>query len=290
MSSTIGLKNLGNTCYLNVALQSLLSLTHFKVILESFREPKPEVILFLLSCLVTSPYSIRSPESVYELYLALHHNTRHMPEDAVECLLRLIQYFEDNLQIQKQKINQHYQGCSCTTFWFENYSSIVHDVFIGIAYIKMTCTSCSFKTQRFETFQILPLYVESCSCIYDGFAQLLQNHEINGATCDHCKHTNTTIITNQLFHKLPPVLIFEIIGTNSLFSLDDNFITDHVHGHNRTQILYKLKSAVMYTGGHYNCLVFDSIAKEYMFIDDEHRQKTELKNHKSFRYIIYERD
>ena len=135
MSSTIGLKNLGNTCYLNVALQSLLSLTHFKVILESFREPKPEVILFLLSCLVTSPYSIRSPESVYELYLALHHNTRHMPEDAVECLLRLIQYFEDNLQIQKQKINQHYQGCSCTTFWFENYSSIVHDVFIGIVHL-----------------------------------------------------------------------------------------------------------------------------------------------------------
>ena len=67
-----------------------------------------------------------------------------------------------------------------------------------------------------------------------------------------------------------------------MFLLDDNFITDHVHAHNRTQILYKLKSAVMYMSGHYNCLVFDSIAKAYMFIDDEHRQKTELKYHKSF--------
>ena len=93
MSFVNGMRNLGNTCYLNVALQCLLSLDSFPLILHSIGERNNPAFLFLSDTKHSG--TVRSPDTVYDLYLGLNRDRRNMPEDAMECLLRLLDYFEN---------------------------------------------------------------------------------------------------------------------------------------------------------------------------------------------------
>ena len=145
MNSMNGLLNIGNTCYLNVAIQALLSLKTFPLLLRSIRDRDNPAIVFLQECIRSG--TIRKPDSLYDLYLGMNTNKRHMPEDAVECLLRFLHYFEE--QTHNTRKRKSLKGCMCHKFWnsIEPFS-IVQELFDGIILVKTTQN----ENQTFRNF------------------------------------------------------------------------------------------------------------------------------------------
>ena len=62
-----GLANLGNTCFLNTAIQSLLSLSTFTMILNSLKDQHSNFICFFENALGLTTTAVLKPEAVYEL-------------------------------------------------------------------------------------------------------------------------------------------------------------------------------------------------------------------------------
>lgn len=284
MSAINGMRNLGNTCYLNVAIQCLLSLSCMPIILNNIKNPKPSAILFLMDCFILQT-SVRSPDVLYEQYLSLHNNKRHMPEDAVECFLRLLQYIEDNLK----QINSHVSvnECACSIFWKStNNLTLIQEHFVGLVYIKMKCTVCSELKKKFESFQIIPIHTSNS--LRDGLIKLITFSEnIDGVECENCKEKCSFTVTHT-FHRLPKVLLFEIVGSGDSFKFDEILVIDHTHGDEYTKLSYRLKTVVIYNGSHYTCISYDSLAQRYVFIDDERTVPIELNTSIRVRCLLYE--
>ena len=92
MSKIKGLRNLGNTCFLNVVIQCFASLSCLNSLLNHM--DNNNAVHFLKNYINDiDNENILNPLPFYELYLNLYKNQRHMPEDAIECFLRLLQYF-----------------------------------------------------------------------------------------------------------------------------------------------------------------------------------------------------
>ena len=284
MSAINGMRNLGNTCYLNVAIQCLLSLSCMPTILNNIKNPKSPAILFLMDCFSLQT-SVRSPDVLYEHYLSLHDNKRHMPEDAVECFLRLLQYIEDNLRKKKSCVSMN--GCACSIFWNNtNNLTLIQEHFIGILYIKMKCTVCSQLKKKFESFQILPIHTSDS--LRDGLIKLITFSEnIDNVECENCKQNRTFTMT-QTFHRLPKVLLFEIVGSGDSLKFDEILVIDHNHGDEYTKLSYRLKTVVIYNGFHYTCISYDSLAQCYVFIDDERTIPIQLNTSIRVRCLLYE--
>ena len=290
MSSRNGMRNLGNTCYLNVAIQCLLSLSCLPILLNNVKQPHPPAIKFLMDCLcITSPI-VLSPNAVYDTYLTLYDNKRHMPEDAVECFLRLTQYIEDNM-IQRVQTTPPLQtiSCACDLFWKNQKDlTLLKDFFYGVLYSRTTCTNCNRTTTKFETFQVLPIHSSVTNSISDGLIHLTNHSErIDSVECEGCKEKNTFTV-DQTFHRLPKVLMFEIIGRNNPFRFDEVLVIQHTHGHENENITYRLKTLFLYNGSHYHCIAYDALLQKYAWIDDERVTLVGLNFNDSLRLIVYE--
>ena len=286
MSAINGMRNLGNTCYLNAAIQCLLSMSCMPTILHNIKDPKPPAVLFLMDCFSLQT-GVRFPDVLYEQYLSLHDNKRHMPEDAVECFLRLLQYIEDNLKKSHSTISMN--GCACSIFWNNTDNlTLVQENFVGLLYIKMKCTTCNVLKKKFESFQILPIHIETSSSLREGLIRLITFSEnIEGVECENCKQ-NRTFTVNQSFHRLPKVLLFEIVGDADSFHFDEILVIDHTHGNEYAKLSYRLKTVVIYNGSHYTCISYDSLARNYVFIDDDKTFPIQLTTSIRVRCLLYE--
>ena len=285
MSTVFGFYNLGNTCFLNAAVQCLLSLSCFKDILNMCQRPFSPALVFLQKCLDNE--SVANPSPVYDLFLRLNKNRRNNPEDAVECFQILLEYFEKN--ISERRALDTRSHCACYSFWNNQLSSsALQDIFGGIFYVKTNCSTCHHTTQRFELFQTLVLHTNTCSSIREGFIKLLNMSEnVNDATCEPCRSRSTTLNLNRSLHKLPRVLTFEIIRNNNL-KIDESIFIELVHGTERNQLTYSLKSVILYTSAHYTCICFDDASKSYKFVDDDRVENTSLETNRSIRFVVYE--
>ena len=280
-----GLANLGNTCFLNTAIQSLLSLSTFTMILNSLKDQHSNFICFFQNALGLTTTAVLKPEAVYELYIRLSKKKIHMPEDAVECLLHLIEYFENNVVINNNNINNNNTICMCVNYWKTITNDlIVHKLFSGIIHKKTECSCCGFIKQHFELFKIIPIY-NTCSIKQTLINLVSLRENICNVRCDNCEK-QVTFESTQYIHRLPLILMFETIGQSENYVYETLIKIDHSHGINELKYEYKLKNIILYENAHYRCISFDSIKKDYFLIDDETIRPPYTSS--SVRLLVYE--
>lgn len=271
--SVHGMRNLGNTCYLNATIQCLLSIKRIRYILDVVNS-KSNAIIFLIDCFDKKQSCTQTPASVYELYVSLFCNIeKNSPQDSMECLLRFLDYFEKQTETRKSYnsiLSICNEQCSCVSFW-DNIptNSIVRDIFTGIIHTKTQCHSCNNKVEKFDTYQMLPIHADLSKSIKQGFMQFINiPDQICNARCDSCSNGSVIFTKTQSIHKIPSVLLFEIIGSTRELYIEETIVIDHAHGFERTRFVYRLKALILYNNAHYTCIVYDSDHQCYLHVDD----------------------
>ena len=236
-----GLLNLGNTCYLNSAIQLLSNIRIFSLYFlskqyqEDIAEENKEVAflkewIMLLNgmweettsqipnCIV-KPISLK--RSLGHFYPSYNGFNQQDGQEAIGVILDILHKsvcYEASIRpVIKDKSAKLTRTEELTlksiTAWsksFENEFSIPVHLFYGQFYSQVKCDNCNFVSETFDPFNtlLLPL-TKSCETIYDCLDNFGLSEDITadcGWRCEKCK-MQTSAKKKVTICKLPPILI-----------------------------------------------------------------------------------
>jgi len=253
MRGIIGLANLGNTCYMNSAIQAFRHCPEWTLFCSqgkheeyiTDKESKPTTTLLAYQDLVRALWGGTGPAYVgplgfyTELKKAVHDTiydvfVQRSPQDSHEFLMWLLDqmYMATQKSLKLAPINEENplmsgQAIQAWNRAFHQYSPLT-DLIFGLMRIQYKCHGCSALHTRWDTFNSIKVPLGKNS---DGepwtLSQCIQHEfheeEIEGYECDACKKKCTVTKTPSLW-RLPKVFIvtlrrFTPMGTrdNSMF-------------------------------------------------------------------------
>ena len=233
----VGLKNLGNSCYLNAVLQILFSIDEIKNffsteitedIINQNKSKDKEKILFLsfkniiLNILTIKNYSLFKP-GIFK-YLLDSNFAEDKQQDASEFFLYLINNLHDFLNVNKNedkdKNNELFE-INCNNVADEEWNlflnknkSIIVDLFYGQMASFVKCPNCNNETYNYLVFNTIEipindkkenstLNIKSCLDEYFKNESLDKN---NLYDCEKCKK-KVNSIKKLTITKIPEILI-----------------------------------------------------------------------------------
>ena len=221
---------------------------------------------------------------LYKLYQSLFPRVvQNTQEDAVECMLRFIEWFEKNTLHTARIVNT---GCLCDSL-FKSSHSYLRSVFTGVHERKHMYKCCGNVTTVLETFTILVL--NNCTSIKNCLNKTLYNNEIiKNTSCDLCHCRTGQIEQRIVFHRIPSVLISDIIDNGSL-QIENTFNIEHTHGTVTSMYTYTLRSIMLFNKCHYSCIV----RRHGVFYLTNDQNVKEIEDYTVFQHlarcVVYER-
>ena len=247
--TTIGLANVGNTCFLNVILQALriappmvqMTLKDLEHPITLREESKKREIVVAFQTLMQDFWKARIPEGrqptmiprgfVHAFYNVLRANDDdwHSPgeqSDAAEVLQYILEGMHDGMY---KKVRMEVQGDALTSedaqqikaiqswadFHSKEYSSIIHN-FYGQSQITVECTNCGNKNQRYEPWLVIKAPIPGSSTagapapsMHDCLAAAFDTETIDDYACDKCKGKHKATITTRI-SRMPAVLFVSL--------------------------------------------------------------------------------
>jgi ubiquitin C-terminal hydrolase len=247
--TTIGLANVGNTCFLNVILQALrisppmvqMTLADLEHPITLREESKKRELVVAFQTLMQDFWKAQIPDGrqptmiprgfVHAFYNVLRTNDDdwHRPgeqSDASEVLQYILEGMHDGIY---KKVRMEVQGDALTSedaqqikaiqswadFHSKEYSSIIHN-FYGQSQITVECTNCGNKNQRYEPWLVIKAPIPGSSnagaqapSMQDCLAAAFDTETIDDYACEKCSGKHKATITSRI-SRMPAVLFVSL--------------------------------------------------------------------------------
>jgi ubiquitin C-terminal hydrolase len=199
-----GLKNLGNTCFLNSVLQCILYTVPLKNYFNDSDHSqmcKLKGVCFIceygrLSKLVEAKKTAIIPQNIIQnIRNIAHHIKIGRQEDAHEFLIYFLAAMENSSIVYLQTLSQKYtQRNSVDTFFDEN--NLIQKIFGGILVSTVTCKSCKRESKKFDKFIDISLEISNSENILNCFEHFCKPENLTGNNkyfCDNCHKQNDSV-------------------------------------------------------------------------------------------------
>ncbi|XP_064524922.1 ubiquitin carboxyl-terminal hydrolase 8 isoform X2 [Pseudopipra pipra] len=234
-----GLRNLGNTCYMNSILQCLCNAPHLAdyfnrnlyqddINRSNFLGHKGEVAEefgVIMKALWTGQYKYISPKD-FKITIGKINDqfAGYSQQDSQELLLFLMDGLHedlnkaDNRKRYKEENNDHLDDFRAAELAWHKHKqlneSIIVALFQGQFKSTVQCLTCHKKSRTFEAFMYLSLPLASSSkCTLQECLRLFSKEEKltdnNRFYCSHCKTRRDSLKKIEIW-KLPPVLLVHL--------------------------------------------------------------------------------
>ena len=253
MRGIIGIANLGNTCYMNSAIQALRHCPEWTIyckqdgkLHENIRdkESKPGKITIAYQDLIQSIWGGTGPAFVkpmgfYDNLRQVVEGTiyedfvRRTPQDAHEFLTWILDQMYMATQREVKIVIQNPSGIAPLPLkalegWknaFEKHYSPLTDLIFGMLHIQYKCGGCNTVHSRFETFNTLKVKPLNGKTLNETIEAEFSEEAIEGYDCDACKQKTTTKKTASIW-RLPRVLIVTLKRFTP-FGMRDNSLLNY---------------------------------------------------------------
>ena len=233
-----GLRNLGNSCYMNSVLQCMFNITQLAdyFLTFSYRQDVKrknvagrggkvaEIFAVLLRAIWGGQYRYLIPTDMKQVAGEIKEEfAGYTQEDSHEFLLVLLDALHEDLnkivnfkyEVMPDNDNLSDQDAAVMAWNFHKRrnESIIIELFSGQYKATMKCLHCGTTSRKFDTFQFLTLSLPTRSCSLDELIRDFSKEEKltgdNRWKCPKCKALRNAVRTIEIW-KLPPVLIIHL--------------------------------------------------------------------------------
>ena len=265
----IGFYNTSSNCYLNSALQALLSIEDFRK--NIIKNRNKHHLLATISDFAEGYHEnqIANPSKLKQQLSQMSHFFRQNgQQDAHECIVNLLDTIHEILRTTKKDKNPAFNDY-LRVFGF----SFITNLFAGQLCTQFICSNCNKARETHETFMDLSIPVSN------GHRNLLDSlttfgsHELLGdpIMCDGCRASTKTYRVSSI-SKFPNILLITLVNPNKVpIGIPEilNISREQRSGANKMYVLScvinhigTLRSA----GGHYFCTVRND--GKWVMVDD----------------------
>ncbi|KAL9236509.1 hypothetical protein vseg_011170 [Gypsophila vaccaria] len=231
----LGLKNLGNSCYLNSVLQCLtftpplanfcLASTHSSFCASADPGKKRDCPFCLLEKRIVRSLSIDlaldAPAKILSCLRIYSENFKSgRQEDAHEFLRYVIDACHDTClrlrKLQQQHVKKNSNGIggdSCTS------NSIVKEIFGGSLQSQVKCLSCGSESNKVDEIMDICLEISGCNSLKDAMKKFFQAEILDGNNkykCERCKKLVTAKKQMSVL-QAPNVLVVQLKRFEGIF-------------------------------------------------------------------------
>ncbi|XP_031626737.1 ubiquitin carboxyl-terminal hydrolase 8 [Contarinia nasturtii] len=243
-----GLKNLGNTCYMNSIIQCLLNIEglcgYFQkdgYLRHINRKSKThgqitEELAQLCKEVWSGKYKSVAPRDFRSVVGQENKMfASYEQQDSHEFLVILLDILHSEMQFPIEDTILSEKSPKAEIAWREfskNMQSIIQRLFFGQIRSTLKCRTCGFESATYEGFSHLSLELpqDNRQCeLYDCLDSYFNGENIEGWTCPQCKQ-NRGAIKKLDISKLPPVLVIHLkrfhasLDTANTYYKKQNFV------------------------------------------------------------------
>ncbi|ELV10629.1 inactive ubiquitin carboxyl-terminal hydrolase 50 isoform X2 [Tupaia chinensis] len=294
-----GLRNLGNTCYMNAILQCLCSISplveyflsgKYMTALQKDCSEVATAFAYLMTDMWLGDSDCVSPEifrsALGNLYPEFMKKTQ---QDAQEFLIYVLNELHEALKTYHRKRSYEKRSTQqCCRKVIASETSIITQLFEGQLRYDIVCLKCDNCAHKNEVFSILSLPIPSdyeCSlqdCLQCFFQQdtLTWNNQMHCSLCDTMQET----AVRASISKAPKVVIFHLkrfdiqgmtkrkLRTDIHYPLTNLDLTPYICPVARKHPKYSLCAVVNHfgdlDGGHYTAFCKNSVTQAWYSFDD----------------------